>query len=309
MPHGSDAPRAAVHSLLRSQHIGENEGYNTINSREKSLMAKILQLLSILPSKPTEFFDRLRTVAEVKLDQVFRKAPAYTTMEWKAAIDALGDAMGDDLSAYLAEAAMQDVEAAVLEAITRIPPEAPFRRSHNGDLRLARLSYALCRATRPQVALETGTCYGVSTAYVLKALQVNGLGVLHSIDLPPLGKLADRFVGFAIPDELKSRWTLYRGLSHRIMPKLLHTLNEIDFFLHDSLHTYGNMLMECDLAYAHLSERSAVVVDDIEANAAFRDWVDRSRPNVAVIVRELRKPALFGAGFFENRMSVQKHGV
>ena len=137
-------------------------------------------------------------------------------------------------------------------------PKRPFQRGHNGDFSLARLCYAICRAIQPETALETGTCYGVTSALILKALEVNATGVLHSIDLPPLGKSADNFVGFLIPEELKQRWNLYRGPSRRIMPGLLPKLQKVDFFIHDSLHTYDNILRECKSVLPYLRRPSVV---------------------------------------------------
>lgn len=257
-------------------------------------MSKLLRLLPILPHNPVEFFDRIRTIVEVKADQIFRKAHSYQTEEWDVAVGALSKALRTDLSAYLAEPQVQTLEAHVLEATTNIPAMAPFRISHNGDVALARLTYALCRATRPKVALETGTCYGVTTSFILLALQVNAQGTLYSIDLPPLSESGDRFVGFLIPEELKARWRLYRGVSRRVMPKLLSNLESIDFFLHDSLHTYGNITRECNLARRYLSERGLIMADDVDCNAAFQDWVNHAKPFFTTVIRELQKPSLFG---------------
>src|SRR5262245_53001084 len=44
--------------------------------------------------------------------------------------------------------------------------------------------YAIIRKFRPQLAVETGVCAGFSTAFILQAMQKNGSGRLHSIDLP-----------------------------------------------------------------------------------------------------------------------------
>ena len=44
--------------------------------------------------------------------------------------------------------------------------------------------YGLVRGLGPRVAVETGVCNGVSTAFLLLALERNGSGELHSIDLP-----------------------------------------------------------------------------------------------------------------------------
>ncbi len=83
---------------------------------------------------------------------------------------------------------------------------------------LTRLCYAVVRAQEPECVVETGVCYGVTSFFILAALARNSKGNLYSIDLPPLGQDADRFVGSAIPDgALKTRWHLHRGVSRRIL--------------------------------------------------------------------------------------------
>jgi len=44
--------------------------------------------------------------------------------------------------------------------------------------------YNLIRDTRPSIVVETGVASGVSTAYILQALEDNRKGKLYSIDLP-----------------------------------------------------------------------------------------------------------------------------
>src|SRR5205085_9625877 len=50
--------------------------------------------------------------------------------------------------------------------------------------RQAGILYALIRARRPSVIIETGVCNGVSSAVILTALERNQHGHLYSIDLP-----------------------------------------------------------------------------------------------------------------------------
>jgi len=51
--------------------------------------------------------------------------------------------------------------------------------------------YALVRLVQPTLVVETGVCDGFSSRFLLLAMQRNGQGTLHSIDLPnqdvPLG--------------------------------------------------------------------------------------------------------------------------
>ena len=74
---------------------------------------------------------------------------------------------------------------------------------YNGSPALARLCYAVVRAMRPQVVVETGVCYGVTSSFTLGALEENGSGMLYSIDLPLLAKEADHYHGCLVPQHLR----------------------------------------------------------------------------------------------------------
>src|SRR4029453_13056457 len=103
--------------------------------------------------------------------------------------------------------------------------------------------YAIMRHVRPQVAVETGVANGFSTAFTLLALQANGEGHLHSIDLPRevgLDYEAGTFYegeggagtppgadpGWLIPPELKERWTLILGRTQEELPPLVERLGQ-----------------------------------------------------------------------------------
>ena len=44
--------------------------------------------------------------------------------------------------------------------------------------------YAVCRRQNPDIVVETGVASGVSSSYILCALEKNGHGELYSIDMP-----------------------------------------------------------------------------------------------------------------------------
>jgi hypothetical protein len=148
---------------------------------------------------------------------------------------------------------------------------------------------------KPKVVLETGVAYGVISAYILMALNRNRQGILHSVDLPPLYSEADQFVGILIPDTLKSRWRLHRGISKRVLPSLLPTIvSQIDIFIHDSLHTYQNMHREFRLVASYLAPNWVVIADDVDQNLAFQEWVKANLPTFWCTIPEERKESLFG---------------
>jgi hypothetical protein len=174
----------------------------------------------------------------------------------------------------------------------------PFTTLHSADLLLAKTCYALCRSMRPACVVETGVAYGVTTSFLLAALDANGSGILHSVDLPPLAPRADDYVGSLIPDRLRGRWRLHRGATRRVLPRLLPSLRPIDLFLHDSLHTYASLSRELRLAAPHLAPRAAVLVDDVDISRAFPEWAGEAAPKFTAIVKKSAAQGLFGVAVF-----------
>jgi len=164
------------------------------------------------------------------------------------------------------------------------------------------LLYVLARLARPTKIVETGVGPGVSTAYLLKALEDNGCGHLYSIDMPTMDqelqetrpeyrmhpnrkktrtKQTLRPSGWLVPEYLKNRWTLQVGLSSSLLPPLLAEVGEIDLFVHDSDHTYRNMMFEFTSAWPHLRKGGMLISDDTEWNNAFSDFaIERGQTGI-----------------------------
>ena len=132
---------------------------------------------------------------------------------------------------------------------------------------LGTMVYALCRKLKPDTFLETGVSGGVSSAFILCALEQNKHGELYSIDLP-WGEQS----GWIIPNYLRHRWHLELGSSSEKLPPLLEKLGAIDIFLHDSEHSYENMLWEYQSAWAYLKDRGILLSHNVEQNYAFPDF-------------------------------------
>jgi predicted O-methyltransferase YrrM len=159
------------------------------------------------------------------------------------------------------------------------------RDGYDEGLRL----YRLVRELRPKVAVETGVCNGVSTAFLLLALEDNGEGELHSIDLPEVagedyqeGTFWDgkggavippgKEPGWMVPRALRARWHLALGRSQDELPPLLERVSEIDFFMHDSEHSYECMSFEFRTAWDALREGGVLVADDVNVNTAWAEF-------------------------------------
>jgi len=133
--------------------------------------------------------------------------------------------------------------------------------------------YAAVRALAPDCIVETGVANGVSSSYLLLALQKNGRGRLHSIGLPdpaflPPGKAP----GWLVPQWLRAPWQVHLGDARVILPGLVTQLGNIDIFIHDSLHTYDHMTWEFETAYPHLRSGGLLFSDDALWNDSFYDF-------------------------------------
>ena len=154
----------------------------------------------------------------------------------------------------------------------------------DGDARLCRLAWCLARHLRPERVVETGVGRGLTTRAVLEGLERNGAGHLWSVDLPPLleRRLAEE-TGAAVTAELRGRWTLIRGSSRHVLPRLLDELGHVGLFVHDSMHTTRNVTFELECVWPALAPGGVTLVDDVQRNRAFGRFID-ARPNLGAIV-------------------------
>lgn len=255
---------------------------------------KAVRLLSVLFRRPTEFYDRAVAILAVRLESPNEGRPIYRIADGESAIRALGNVAGSTWDAWFDEPMLADVEEELREEQARMPSDAPFGTFHNGDLLLSRFCYGVTRALRPKIVVETGVCYGVTSAHVLRALDLNEEGHLHSIDLPPLGKNADAYVGRLVPRNLRSRWTLHRGASRRLLPSILRQVGAVDLFIHDSLHTYGNMRMEFATVWPALARGGILISDDVQGNAAFLELSQNEDVSRSVVISTRNDESLLG---------------
>ncbi|MCI4318388.1 MAG: class I SAM-dependent methyltransferase, partial [Thermoplasmata archaeon] len=142
--------------------------------------------------------------------------------------------------------------------------------------------HALVRRVRPSRVVATGVAQGISSYFLLSALEENGYGELHSIDFPqrdPAGSVdassairdrvyvpKGRSTGWLVPAKLRPRWQLTEGRAEEWLPR---QAGGADVFFHDSLHTVAHMRLEYEWALDHLSDGGVLVSDDIHWNNAF----------------------------------------
>ena len=104
------------------------------------------------------------------------------------------------------------------------------------------LLYAITRIRKPKMILETGVANGHSTYFILNALLKNGFGSLHSIDISSK-------VGVLLEDGEKTNWNFHLISTKNDFNRVVNDINEVDFFMHDSNHSYRWQYLEYDTIY------------------------------------------------------------
>ncbi|HEV2316934.1 MAG TPA: class I SAM-dependent methyltransferase [Thermoplasmata archaeon] len=136
--------------------------------------------------------------------------------------------------------------------------------------------HAIARLLRPRHALEVGVSSGVSSAYLLNALKMNGRGTLHSVDLPSFprapkrGKSPTTFSwtlpegrdsGWAIPGWLRTRWDLRLGDKAEVVPRVAEEFPGFELVLYDVPHDDRKLRGEFRPLAPRLMPGGAVIVD------------------------------------------------
>jgi predicted O-methyltransferase YrrM len=152
--------------------------------------------------------------------------------------------------------------------------------------------YWLVRQIRPRTIVQCGVCNGLSAAFMMLGLVKNGPeGRLHAIDLPPVFDAQDpawkiegkvygvvipegKSSGWLVPDAYRDRFEILNGDAKELLPELVDRLDSIDFFYHDSDHTYDHMMFEFRQAKRKLKKGGLVVSDDVSWNASLWDFAD-----------------------------------
>jgi predicted O-methyltransferase YrrM len=235
-------------------------------------------LLKLLFSRPSEFLDRVKTAVE-KIASLPQSAAEASGLDLAAMLDLSSKYLGMDLSAFLHDPGAEAIRAHI--ASERVLLNRPVTAAmHDADAGLADFSYVICRALRPRIVVETGVGSGVTTSFILQALAANQEGHLWSIDLPPIG--AELFVGSFVPQSFRSRWTLLRGRSRDLLPRLLSSLPPPDVFLHDSLHTTRNMTFEFQAAWQKMNRGGVLLSDDIHMSKAFTRFTSNQHSGLSM---------------------------
>jgi hypothetical protein len=241
---------------------------------------KLTKLLNLLLA--SDRLDRLKVLAQIRLDRGrFDHAPdPAATITFDAFLRRLEQR--DPALFHLikpdgeAAGAVREVRSD-FERLTANAGVLPFPTYFNADWTLGLLSYGLTRRLRPELAIETGVGYGITSALVLLAMERNGSGRLASIDLPPLSDPTGRWTGRVVPERLRPRWKLLLGSSRRRLRDILDRGEPVGLFVCDSANVYTLQRFEIDTVYPRLAAGGAALVNNVGAKfQAFLRSIDRA---------------------------------
>jgi len=148
------------------------------------------------------------------------------------------------------------------------------------DKEAAKLIYCLVRLQKPMTVMETGVANGISTFFILNALNRNKSGKLISIDI-------DSNVASFLNDNERQRWDL-KILDIKTNPQkqfyqIISNIDTLSIYLHDGDHSYIWQNKEYHLALNRLENCGFILSDDIDSSYAFIDFIKeyKSSSNVS----------------------------
>lgn len=146
--------------------------------------------------------------------------------------------------------------------------ECPIKMGGAGALELI---YHACEFTQAKNTVETGVAYGWSSFAALLSLEKRH-GTLYSSDMPYLGQDGDQYVGYIVPEQLKSNWRLFRHADKESLPKIFGESSIMDVVHYDSDKSYEGRIWAYQQLYKHLRNGGVFISDDIGDNSAYEDF-------------------------------------
>jgi hypothetical protein len=193
----------------------------------------------------------------------------------------------------------------------KIGPES-YKGWNDGDAGLVRAIWFLVKQLQPIHVVETGVANGITSRFILEALQrdtdsPDQFGDLWSIDRPNLDD-ENQQIGVAVGGWKwnQKRWHLLKGSSRKYLPIILSSLGQIDIFIHDSDHRERNVRFEVELAWEYLRIGGIMIIDDIDVNNVFHSFAAGKKHLICEAepirpdLRRFNKKGLFGIIFKEN---------
>jgi len=209
--------------------------------------------------------ERILSLIEIRFNLLFFAAKPTEAIYIKDYLSMLGNRQ--ELSRLLqdgeAEKSVESIRDEFNKQLTNYGHILPFPVKFNADKSFALLVYTIARFLHPDIVVETGIGYGVTSALILLALNKNGKGNLMSLDLHPLSDPEGSFIGIGVPQDLRKRWKLYSGSSRRLLPKIINESITLNLFVSDSANVFTLQRYEFNEAFPKLIPNGAMIFNNV----------------------------------------------
>ena len=140
--------------------------------------------------------------------------------------------------------------------------------------------YFITRYMEPDCIVETGVAAGFSSYSFLSAIKNNGRGKLYSSDFPYFRiPNPESYIGIIVEESFKDDWILYLDGDEVNLPKIAKSVNKVDIFHYDSDKSYSGRRFAVSIINKLLSSNGVIVMDDIQDNSYFYDYVEDNNPD------------------------------
>jgi predicted O-methyltransferase YrrM len=165
--------------------------------------------------------------------------------------------------------------------------------------RMGRLLSSIVRIMRPITCLEVGTAYGISSLYILFALDHNQEGgrLITLEGIESTFKLARE----TLTEKFKDKVICKQGMTQDKLADLVGSLKNIDFMFHDAGHSYKDYVEDFSTAEPYLSPGAVLLFDDIRwydprftvesPNSAYEGWIEVTKHKRVIEAIEVDKYA------------------
>ena len=251
-----------------------------------SKLSLIFQIIKKSIFKPGLMIELAEEKSEMKDDEKFRKHEYNFDFE---SVNDFFEQKYPDADITKFELELKEIDDIVEQFFRKLKnkeypsKEMPYPIDYSISSNSRKFLYILCRITKPKNVIETGVAYGLSSFYILSALNRNEFGKLTSIDSVFRPWQSEEMIGSIIPRNLRKRWKLVLGKSNEKLLDEFKKTEDVEIFIHDSLHSYKNMTFEFSCAIDNIKNNGIIISDDILDNDAFYDFTNNKEIDNSII--------------------------
>lgn len=205
-----------------------------------------------------------------KLFRIGNNTPSNEILQWLNKNANELDSFADSIDRELWNESLETIKTIKIKS-KKILNEIQFKMGGGGAYPLL---YFLTRIIRPKHVLETGVAAGFSSQAILLAMGKNNHGQLYSSDFPYFRESnPEDYIGILVDEILKTRWHLFIDGDRKNLKKIFKLVSNFEIVHYDSDKSYNGRKFFMKKIQKHLTKNFIIIMDDIQDNAFFYDFI------------------------------------